>query len=381
MKFNFKLAQKDIRLLLTFLIVAILGGAWFGYDYFSEKVTAIENETKTLENKKKDLSMKYAQKSMYIVKSSVYQALYEKVINSYSAGLDQETIIMDLRDMEIGQEAWINAATFTDIGLLHAFGSVRSSNPATEGSVVYASDLKGLGSLTSLSFEGEYDNFKLLLNRINNSTFKYKIDSISLSYNGSSELVSGSVELNNYAIAGGDRFFPPTTVDGVPLGTENIFKSETYSDNTVDRTYLDVIKTNYDVYMYLNADTADVESFVIGMKNDVLGKAQITKNSNTRENVVINVTGRDGNYKISYKIGEEVYPSVDMATGADFVFGESLDVLVVSTPRLSPYDVSQANVTIINDTDRVLNLGILNEDSERPRFYLEKTVGSVLVYQ
>ena len=50
MKFNFKLAQKDIRLLLTLLIAAILVGAWFGYDYFSEKVTAIENETKTLVN-------------------------------------------------------------------------------------------------------------------------------------------------------------------------------------------------------------------------------------------------------------------------------------------------------------------------------------------
>lgn len=381
MKLNFKLAQKDIRLILVGLILLIAFAGYKGWEYFNDQCVAVDAEITSLEAKKKDLSAKYARKSEFIVKGAVYEALYEKIVNKYSNGLDQETIIMDLRDIEVANESWIKSASFSQIGTLHAFGSVRSSNPATEGNKVYSSDLKGISALTNLSFEGDYEHFKLLIDRINNSEFKYKIDTLTLSYNEAGQMVTGSMALNSYAITGKDRFFPSTTVDGVPLGTENIFKSETYSDNTVDKTYLDVIKTNYDLYMYLNAATSDVESFVVGMKNDVLGKAQVSKNSNTKEKIVISVTGTEGNYKISYKIGDESYPSVDMATGADFVFGDSLDLLIVSTPRLGSADVSQANVTILNATDVVLNIGILNEDPERPRFFLEETVGAVAIYE
>ena len=381
MKFNLKLAQKDIRLLLTVLIAVIIFAGYKGWEYFDDQCKAVEAEITALEAKKKDLSAKYAKKSEYIVKGAVYEALYGKIVNQYSAGLDQQTIIMDLRDMEVGNEAWIKSASFTSVGLLHTFGSVRSSNPATEGNKVYTSDLKGIGSLTNISFEGEYQNFKDLLARINNSEFKYKIDTLSLSYNEAGQKVTGSMALNNYAVTGKDRFFPSTTVDGVALGTENIFKSETYTETVVDKSYIDVIKTNYDLYMYLNANTSDVEAFVVGQKNDVLGKTQVTKNSNSKEKIVISVTGSEGNYKVSYKIGDEAYPSVDMATGADFVFGDSLDLLVVSTPRLSNADVSMANVTILNSTDVTLNIGILNEDPLRPRFYLEETVGAVALYE
>ena len=54
MKMNFKLAQKDIRLILTALIVVILVGAWYINGQFQAQVDAVNAEINVLKTKKDD---------------------------------------------------------------------------------------------------------------------------------------------------------------------------------------------------------------------------------------------------------------------------------------------------------------------------------------
>lgn len=379
MNFNFKLANKDKRLLLTVLIVVIIVGAIIVYKKIDDKVTDMEKQKNELQLVKNDLTEKYARKGEYTLKTKVYEYLYSSIINNYSLGLDQPTVIMDLVDIEKKTETWIKQAGLTEIGTAYQFGQVASSNPAgVEGGAVYTTDLVGTNTSTSISYECGYDQLKDLITRINDADHKYSIGTMVMSYNDAEDIVSGSFTLGSYAITGANRQFIPLDVNGVPLGTENIFISKTHDAHSVDKSDIDVIKSDYDMYVTLNAATSDVDSMAVGLRNDVLGESKLVLNSNTKEVITINVSGSVGKYKVSYKLGDNTYP-VDYEAGKDLVVGDTLDVLVVSSPRIGDDDLSQATINIVNKSDKELNLGILNDDDAKPRCIVGTTEGKVHV--
>ncbi|NLL94073.1 MAG: hypothetical protein GX225_08075 [Clostridiales bacterium] len=381
MKLDFKLAPKDKRLLLTLLIVVILIAAVIVYNMLSTSVSDIEAENVKLKAIETDLSEKSANRKNYVAKTNDYKLLYEEIINSYAAGLDQETIIMDLASIESDTEVWLKQAGLTQVELLYSFGDVKSTNPTKEGQPVYVSDLQGYSSVTTLSYECTYEQFKAVIKAINQSDKKYKIDNISANYSKSEDLVTGAITLDYYAVTGNNRVFPGTTIDGVPVGTDNIFDSSTYSAGGVDAKYLDKIKTNYDLYLNLNDAASDVDAIVVGQRSDVLGETKVSSNLNATEVVEITVSGSGGNYTVSYRIGDEAYPIDNFIEGAAFSFGDSLDLLVVSRPRNGDADKATARLSVINNTDVTLNIGILNDDITEPRCILSKSSGDIEVFQ
>ena len=376
---NFKLANKDKRLLLTLLIGVIVVAAFFGFKAINGKITEIEEEMSELQTVKDDLTEKYLKKDEYHVKKILYDEMYKDIINSYATGLDEPSIIMDLIDIESSTEAWLKQAGLSNVGVLYTFGGVKSTNPASEGKGVYSTDLVGGSSNTSLSNECTYEQLKSLLSRIIDSNHKYYIGTMAMSYDQADEVVSGSLTLNSYAITGSNRIFPGTDVDGVPVGTENIFVSETHTANPVDKTYLDVMKSDYDVYVTLGDAASDIDSICVGLRSDVLGTSTVSSNSNAEENVEIYVSGKEGKYTISYKVGNNTYPVDNYDVGDQFVFGgEAIDILIISKPRNNANDTSTANLTVVNSTDVEVNVGIINDDEERPRCIIKETSGSTI---
>lgn len=311
----------------------------------------------------------------------VYDALYTRVINSYAAGLDEPVTIMDLADMENKTDTWINQAAFTKVGTLYTFGQITSTNPSKAGKSVYSTDMLGIGSTETISYEGTYEQLKTLINRINNTNKEYKIDSLQISYNKAEELVNGSMVVNYYAVTGMNRPWMDIDIPGVSQGTKNPFDSSTHTTKPVDQSALEKMKSDYDVYLALNAATSDVDSIVLALRSDVIGTTKVSANSNDKEKVQIHITGTNGAYKISYQVGDNTYPVTDYDKGASFVPGESIDILVVSKERLSDDDKSTAVLTVINDSDKSVNLGVLNDDPENPRCIIEQTTGDIEILQ
>ena len=390
MKLDLKLAEKDKRLLLTALIVFIFIAAFFGFKTIDGKVTEMEEEKQKLMDIRKDLQVKDRHREEYTFKAMAYKALYEDIIGRYATGLDQETLIMDLVDIEesvVSEEdrieagdLWIKQAGFTEIGTLYTFGNVTSTNPAANpGDKVYSTDLVGLSTNTNISYQCTYDALKALLNRINNYETKYKISTISVSYNDSEELVTGSIALSSFAITGENRIFPGTTVDGVGMGTENIFKSNTHTSNPIDSSYIDRMKNDYDMYVLLNSSASDMESIVIGKRMDALGRDRISVNSNAAENVTIKVSGSNGSYTVAYAVKDEEFPST-YPEGGELIVGETLDLLIMSSKRIDQDDTSTAKIKIINETDMVLNVGVIGDDVASPRCIITETQGDVEKY-
>lgn len=379
MKFDFKLAPKDKRVLLTVLIVVIAVAAFIIFNKIDSQVDDVNEEISKLQTVKNDVSEKYKQKSTYVGKTQIYDALYKEIINSYATGLDEQTTIMALVDFEKKSGMWISSAGLTAPSQSYTFGSVTSTNPANEGAPVYETDFAGYSSSTSISFQGGYAEMKDLINRINSSPIKYKIDSLNISYNTGDELTSGTLNLYSYAVKSANRYFPGTYVDGVSIGTENIFQSSTHTASEAGKNSLAVMAANHDVYLTLNNAASDADSMVMGLASDVTGESRVSCNSNTKETVKIKFTGSNGEYKVSYSIGiNGSYPE-DSEEGASIVVGDSLDFLIVGSPRMGTKDNSVALVEIENKTDMQLNVGVLNDDGTDPRCIISKREGNVVL--
>ena len=131
----------------------------------------------------------------------------------------------------------------------------------------------------------------------------------------------------------------------------------------------------------MNGYGSDVGSFRMGMKDDAIGTTVISSEENKMHDVTIRVTGKDNDYKISYKVGNVTYPMDGYSQGVSFTPGNLLSIFVSSSERGDLNDKSGANVTIINDSDKVLEIKVINEDYQNPRFKIKHKSGDVIVYE
>jgi type IV pilus assembly protein PilO len=74
-------------------------------------------------------------------------------------------------------------------------------------------------------------------------------------------------------------------------------------------------------------------------------------------------------YYYRYKVGTISYPT-NYTQGYIFEPGEELEIQIFSADRLDETDVSGLDLSIINETDMVVNIVYYSEDFEDPRLAL-----------
>lgn len=377
---NLKVSERDLKLIFLVLMIAIVAGAWIGHSKLVETNEKTEMEVAALQEKYNDLKVKYNDRDRYEKDTAKLLKVYTGIMDRYGNGLDQEHIIMLLKAAEIETGVWIKSANLAGVSSIYTFGNVTSTNPSRPGEKVYVSDNIGVNSVLTVNYEGTYDQMKDFINFINTHDSKNLIGNMTFAYSDANELVTGSLQLTTYGIAGSEREYQELVLKSVAVGTENIFDSETFVDNTVEGDYGQKIMTDYDLFLMLHSEDTDVDSVAIGQKDDIDGSKTVTANSNVQEDVSIRITGTGGNYKISYKIGNTTYPEDGYAEGTEFVCGDTLDLLVISSGRLDDNDRAGAKLLVINNSDLVLNYKVVNDDTEKPRFNLGKVTGQVVGY-
>lgn len=375
-----KISERDLKLILAVLIVGVIALAWWGQSKIKETNLQTETEISALQTKFDDLKIKDANRKYYTDQTASNLRLYKGLMQQYGNGLDQEHIIMLLKAAELKTGVWINSASLSGISSIYTFGAVTSTNPSRYGQQVYESDEIGVKSGLTINYEGTYDQVKDFVDYMNTHASKNLINTMSMSYSVGEGMVKGSIQFDTFGIVGSQREYEELKILDVFVGTENIFDSETFINNYVDGDYGQQIMTNYDLFLMLHAEGTDVDSVAVGQRDDLNGEKTLVANSNVQEKVTIRVTGKAGNYKVSYKIGNETYPEDNYADGVEFVPGDTLDLYVVSSERLSKDDLSGVELTIINTSDLVLNYKVVNDDPENPRFKLGKVTGQVIGY-
>ena len=373
-----KLSDESVKLVLIVLIIAVLGLAYYGNTKISEMNTQTEAQITTLRSKYNDLTAKNNEREHYMQETDKSKALYTGIMNKYANGLDQEHMIMNLKIGEDLTGLWVKNVTLAGVSSVYTFGNVTSSNPARVGEKVYISDNIGVSSVLNINYEGTYEQLKNFISYINDAEDKSKINNVTMAYSASTNVVTGTMQLTQYGIVGSKRAYDELVLKNVSIGTDNVFESETFIGSVEDDNYGQKIMVDYDLFLMLNSCESDVESVIVGQRDDYSGEKLLLSDNNYEEDVTIRISGKDGEYFVSYKIGNQTYPVDDYAEGVEFVCGETLDLLIISSTRADVNDRVGAKLQVVNNSDLVLNYKIVNEDEDDPRFNMGKVTGKVL---
>ena len=139
------------------------------------------------------------------------------------------------------------------------------------------------------------------------------------------------------------------------------------------------VVSDYDLFVAVHPYEAGKNNVSLGLNKDALGENTLGAEGNALQNITITVNGKNGKYKVSYKLGDQMYPAENFAAGADFDCGDSIDLLVISSARTGSDDKSAAKINLVNGSDKAVNLFVYGDDSKTPRVALGTTSGTVNV--
>lgn len=383
-----KISDRDVKILYVLLSVAIIVCAYiFGFRKLTAANDKLDEEISVLKTRHTTLRTMEKNAKKYSDDTVVYNDNYDKIIAKFDTGYSQEYSILFVKELEDKVDTWLSQAGLAQTENVYTFGQVKSTNPSSEtGSSVYSSDYKGYKTALTLTYQTSYDNFKNLIEYINNYKYKCTIDSMSMSYNAESDVVSGSIVVSQYAITGKDRKFDNVNINGILDGTGNIFASDIFGGGEIaDNINGDKIMSDYDYFISLQAAAEDSDSVVSGItinpRGDMTGDKAIFSEANERQEFYLRFFEEEGVYYAQYSLGEQQFPATEFDKGSMFLPGEYLSFMVLSSQREGDDDMVAVDATIVNDTDMTLNIKIANEDKGNPRFVVKSTSGDVKIYE
>ena len=324
---------------------------------------AMKEERNELTKKYDSLYPLYTEKDNYKSQTEKFEQSYEDLLELYPAGSSQEGMIVLAKAIEEDTGVEFSTLSMSEITPVYTFGQITSTNPSAMGQAVYSTDYVGNRVTLTMNYKATYDQGKGLISDLDDA-------------------MTGTIVLSTFDITGSDRTVPAVTVQNVPVGSSNLFTSDSfYSGSGAQGQEGDSIVSDYDIFLTASAFESDIDSVVVGLKNDALGKTLASASSNSTETVTVTVTGTAGNYRVSYKVGASTYPVDNYYDGAVLNCGDTLDMLIMSSARQSESDKAGAKINFVNSTDKELNVKIINDDVNTPRISVGTTTGSVRIYR
>lgn len=375
------MSDRDKKLLILLLIAAILGGSWWFSGKIQDENETYKTELDALKVRYSDLETKNAHRATYQKDTETNTTLFNKVMSDFNTSLSQEQTLLFLNAIEKNTGVWLKQMSLNNNSQIYTFGKIGSSNPSKSGSRVYDTDNIGITTTSNVSYECTYEKLKEVLTYIRDNGKKVTINNMSYAYSASNDMVSGTMSLSFFAIQGSERLPQDVDLRDVFVGTENIFNSETFTPNGGDTTYRDKIITDYDMYVVVNRTGADMDAVICGQSGDIGNQTVISSNDGGIENVTITITGREGDYRVSYEVGSKRYPMENYDQGAPFICGNSIELLIMSSARGINADSSEINLRVINESDMAVNAAIVNDDPNLSRVNVEEIKGAVTFYQ
>lgn len=385
-----KLSDRDKKLLMILAILAV-----FALPYFII-INPLMNVAFEVRSEILGLQAEYAQLSRMCENEEVYKQAVEdmavkkqELLNKFPEDLTQESTIMficntenltgvSLYQISLGDDIAAQIVSEEEAKQIDAVeqatGDVTDDSYIVDNTVTTeVGKYSASSTSTQFTFRSSYEEFKRFVNYIEQFEDRMVITDLSASYMEEADMVNGSFTLIQYAIEGEDRV-PVETVVGPDLGTDNIFKEAAGSSFAEEETM-----DTYDYFIMLSNTGASVDAKIIGKANDAAEQSYLTSTENSGEKMRITFTGSDGNYAVSYKIGTEKFPAEGYEQGVAFTPGDSLDLQIISSPRINAKDEVAADINIINETDMPLNVHVVNDDTENPRVAITGKTGDIAV--
>lgn len=228
-------SKKDIQLLL---VVIGIGAVALVYTLYFKPTT---EDTELLVAENRELNTEVAMLEDLLTKKDFYESEIERynkeiteLYERFPSGMSPEDVTAELIDME--NETNISVVNYR-YGSATQFYTPMGENTedviAREEQDVESGEqmkpLVGMVEPVSFAFSSDLGQFSQLANYVVARQNRDVIDSVSLTYDSSTGLLSGSLNLNKYYVTGLSKPYTPAVFEGVVLGTDNMFSTMTSS--------------------------------------------------------------------------------------------------------------------------------------------------------
>jgi type IV pilus assembly protein PilO len=390
--------NKREKILLLVLAIAVLGYLFYNFIYLSneEKIANLEAELE-VKNTQVDELMKSIEDSREL--NEKFKELNFEISDMskiYLPDLDQEKLIVfiDKKIEEYNIET--SNISFTDDSVI-TINKEQSSNEA--GYRYRLEELKDIyfnnivdnqggeenqeGQLSqsnadnlqiNLNFNADYYDLLDFINDMQNNQFEITLSNLALTV-GENNIIGGTISMDFYSIPKLHEhdYMDWVWVDSIDSGRSNPFYE---SDVQRDQYWT----TRYDFIMNVNPISSDLPTVTLGEIGDYNRESYVYVDRNGVEVVDVEIMQDGENYYYKYKTSMESYPLNYEEEWIEFVpENEYISMQVNSEPRSGADDESGVELNIVNESDIIFYVNILNEDVINPR--IEYTEGGSVVYR
>lgn len=415
-----KVTKREQVLLGTLLILLLCYGFYkFIYMAQIQKITELKASRDGYSQKWELAKSKIASESE---RKDQYKVLNSKILNATGMlfpSIEQEKIIVILDKMLIDSNLQADVLGFSETSsgnnvadttktvtnesknttsaldkLVSDYNGTSKTNTSNASSST--SDSKIVGAYkteVTLNFKGVYDELTSFIEQVEDYDKKIIINSITLTGAEGSE-VSGTIILDFYSV-------PKLNNNDVlkwdyikPIGSENpFFQSPTTSAinntttttnaggtmGTINNSTAATDNSKSDFVLYAKPKTADLHTVTIEKGKDASKLSYIYADNAGVELVDFYFTQVGTKYYYKYKTSKGTYPK-DFSKPIEFVpIGNNIALDIFSQKRGLGSDLSGVNINITNDTDKKINVDILDDDKIKPRVKILKQIGNISV--
>lgn len=425
-----RLEEKDKKLLIILGIIAIvLLPLFFVVRPLNEKIEATEAEIVTLEERLAYLEELYSKMHFFREGTQEFKENIADIIALFPEDIQQENTIMFLSETERIMPISLYQVAFQENTNIE-IGTVQSDlSSVMETTQTLGQDFDGVSTQQTIAYRVPYAYYKEFINYIEQWEDRLTFSNMSAAYTLDTDEVVGSFVITQYAITGEGRELVEAETN-VEHGTDNIFsaneedweelmdenenasmnqgmldrddteKEEDRKDNNKnDKDKEDgkkpsksdsdkntssssgthrVDKNNtsnskgYDCYFMLNQPKSEAEAMIMGATNDALGKEVIKSDKNRSRLSRFYFYEENGKTYVLYKMS---YSSrtYEITPGDDIVLN------IYSSDRSGASDLVESSVAVYNETDKTVQVNVINDDEDRPRITFREKSGKIVI--
>lgn len=235
--------QRNLLLFLLGVVIIFVPIRFLAMGNFDEK-KEIDKEKSERQTYYNDLKAKDNNRQQYMDDTAAYKAEYEKILSEFPSEIYQDNTIMYLQGIKDEYKLEFPTVAMGEETLFYTLGSgavgdvsldaepAENTETAEDGELVATTDGYNCYSATfPVTYTGDYDDIKSVIDYIKGGDFRMTLDEISISFNENEGYYEGSLTFTSYAVNGGDRTTKHADVN-VQTGTNNIFGNPTAKPKT-----------------------------------------------------------------------------------------------------------------------------------------------------
>jgi type IV pilus assembly protein PilO len=389
-----KVSGKEKTLLLVLVLVI---GAYLFYNFVylrnEERLVSLEqemnekaataNELLNAVEREKELNFEFKSLNFEISDMSI----------PYLPQIDQEKVIIFFNKYFDNYDIDVKSINFTDVSLVNIEYSPASSKgndgdypledlknqylETVNDEVAISEDSQSATAENmqlTFDFETSYYDLMDFIDSLQTNQIDFVISNANIA---SSEeittIMNGTMQISLYSIPKLHDHENLEWVwnDIIEFGRANPF----YLDGVVLNPYW---TTRYDLEMAVGPIQSDAPTVSLGLFNDTTYNSYVYVDNNQIENIEIQFKQDGDKYFYKYKALLGSYPENYQFWIEFEPVNEFISMTVTSTARTSEDDQSGANISIINNTDKLFYINVYSDDLVRPRVNVETTENVII---